>query len=167
MSTPEGSNAYKVSLSFDKLSDTAVTLNSASRRLNEAIEQLNTALKQLNLGIPVWVSTFTHEEGSIVDREEIGYARVKGKWGICIRRTIDGFNGPNPDETEWHFDDAPRDLRIRNVPFLHRVIDKLNDDALRAAQQITESATEAEELAKVITIIAEKARPVKKNGGKQ
>ena len=92
---------------------------------------------------------------------------MRGRWGICIRRTIEGLNGPDPDETAWHFDDAPRDLRIRNVPFLHKVIEKLNDDALQTAQQITESATEAEELAKAITMVAEKARPAKKNGGKQ
>jgi hypothetical protein len=166
MSFREGSSAHKVSLSLDKLSDTAVTLNSASRRLNEAVEQLNAALKQLNLGIPAWISTFSHEEGQIVDSEEIGYARVKGKWGICIRRTIEGFGGPDPEETEWHFEDAPRDMRIRNVPFLHKLIAKLNDDALETAQQITESATDAEELAMAISTLAEKARPAKKNGGK-
>jgi methyl-accepting chemotaxis protein len=166
MSIPEGSHARKVDVSFEKLSDTAINLNSASRRLNEAIDQLNAALKQLNLGIPAWVSTCSHEEGQIIDSEEIGYARVKGRWGICIRRTIEGL-GPDPDETEWHFDDAPRDLRIRNIPFLDKVIEKLNDVALETAQKIGERAGDAEELASAISAIAEKARPAKKNGGKQ
>jgi hypothetical protein len=155
MATLEGSQARKVGLSFDKLSETASTLNSATRRLNEAIDQLNASLKQLNLGIPVWHQTWVHEDHNLTDVEEIGYARVRGKWGISIRKTIQLVNGPEePDESEWPFADAPRDLRIRAIEFLPRLMDKLSDEAAAAAEKLSERANEAEGLASVISAIA-------------
>lgn len=157
MPTAEGSHARKVGLSFDKLSETASTLNSTSRRLNESIEQLNTALKQLNLGIPVWFQTWVHEAPNVSDVEEIGYARVRGAWGISIRKTIEWPDGSEPDESVWHFADAPRDLRIRAIEFLPQLMDKLNDDAEVAAQKLAERANDAEALATVISAIAEEA----------
>jgi hypothetical protein len=162
MPTSEGTPARKKSLSIDKLSETATTLNSASRQLNESVEKLNAALKQLNLGVPAWFQTWVHEDSSVTDVEEIGYARVKGKWGIVIRKTIDFNNGPDPDENEWHFADAPRDLRIRNIEFLPQLIDKLNTDAAEVAAKLSERANDAEELASIISALAEEKPKIKR-----
>jgi hypothetical protein len=162
MPTSEGTPARTNGLSIDKLSETATTLNSASRKLNESVEKLNAALKQLNLGVPAWFQTWVHEDNSVSDVEEIGYARVKGRWGIVIRKTIDFHNGPDPDENEWHFADAPRDLRIRNIEFLPQLIDKLNADTADVAAKLSERANDAEALAAVISSIAEEKAPIKR-----
>ena len=57
--------AHAAKSSFDKLSETAESLNIASHHLNEAIERLNGALKKLNLGIQVWVRTWAHEDDHV------------------------------------------------------------------------------------------------------
>jgi hypothetical protein len=144
--------------SLDGLSSTAKTLTEASRRLNTAIAQLNDALKKLNLGITAWVSTYTSDDSfHVTEYEEIGYARYKGTWGICLRQTIEG-HAPEPEETIWHFDDAPREIRIRGTEFLNQLVEKLNDTAKETTQKITERATDAEELATTISSIADVAR---------
>jgi uncharacterized phage infection (PIP) family protein YhgE len=160
MSTSGAPHARKLSLSLDKLPDSASTLNSASHRLNQAIEQLNTALKSLNLGIAVWTRTWAHEEDSVSDVEEIGYARVRGKWGISIRKTIEFDAGPEPEEREWHFSDAPRDMRIRAIDYLPQLMEQLNTGAAETAKKLAERADDAEQLALVITVMAEEKKKV-------
>lgn len=164
MPSSEAFPTQNVKFSFDKLSTTADTLNAASHRLNEAIDRLNGALKQLNLGIASWVRVWTFENDHVSDIEEIGYARVRGKWGICIRKTVEWADGQEPDGNEWHFADAPRDLRLRAISHLNELVATLNNDAERAAQIISERAFDAAELADTLTAIAEKSRSVKKGG---
>ena len=93
MPSSEAFPTQNVKFPFDKLSSTADTLNAASHRLNEAIDRLNGALRQLNLGIASWVRVWTFENDHVSDIEEIGYARVRGKWGICIRKTVEWADG--------------------------------------------------------------------------
>jgi hypothetical protein len=157
MSSPSDQPIRKTP-SLDGLSSTAVTLTVASRRLGAAITQLNEAFKKLNLGITAWVSTCTSDGNSYVtEYEEIGYARHKGTWGICIRQTIEG-HAPEPEETIWHFEDAPREMRIRGAEYLNQLVEKMNDTAKETTQKITERATDAEELATTINAIADEAK---------
>jgi hypothetical protein len=174
MSLPEG-NSPAVRSSFERLSKTAISLNKASDRLNQAILQLNESLKKLNLGISSWVSFYVYEEGPFSDVHELGYGKVKGTWGIAIKKTLEDVTQPEGnqiEETEWQFSEAPRDMRIQAIPHLHKVIDKLNEDAEKTTQVITEKTVDAEQLAKAISSIVEKPvsatltlTPVK--GGKQ
>jgi len=174
MSLPEG-NSPAVLSSFERLSKSANSLNIASDRLNEAIEHLDEALKKLNLGISSWVSFYGWDDGPFSEVHEIGYSKINSKWGIGIKRIIEDQTQPQgyqTDETEWQFSEAPRDMRIQAIPHLHKVIDKLNEDAEKTTQVITEKTTDAEQLAKAITSIVDKPasatltlRPVK--GGKQ
>jgi hypothetical protein len=94
MSLPEGANSPRVRYSFERLSKTANSLNTASDRLNQAIEQLNDALKKLNLGISSWVSFHVYEDGPLSDVHEIGYGKINGKWGIGIRKTLEDLTQP-------------------------------------------------------------------------
>jgi hypothetical protein len=156
MSTSVGIPARKGGLSFDKLSETASIINSASRQLNDSIEHLNDALKLLNLGIPVWLKTWELDDSNVRDVEEIGYARVRGKWGISIRKTVDFQDGSEPDGNEWQFADAPRYLRIRAIEFLPQLMQKLNDDAEEVAGRLSERAKDAEAFAIVIRAAAQR-----------
>jgi prefoldin subunit 5 len=144
--------------SLDGLSSTAKTLTEASRRLNTAVEHLNEALKKLNLGITSWAHVSSSDAmHGVSEWEEIGYARHKGTWGICIRQTIEG-HAPEPEETIWHFDDAPRDIRIRCAACLNQLVEKLDQTAKETTQEITERVTDTEELAATISEIADAAR---------
>ena len=149
----------KTPSSLDALSDTAKNVNKASRRLTEAVDQVNAALKRLNLGIPVWIPTKSSPDnpGHVQEYEELGYAKVKGKWGICIRHTVESA-APDPDETEWHFEDAPRDMRIRGAHFLQKLIVELNEQGDKAAKDIDEQATKAENLATTLNEIADRSK---------
>jgi hypothetical protein len=173
MSLTEGNNPA-VSSSFERLSKTAISLNKASDRLNQAIQQLNESLKKLNLGISSWVSFYVYEEGPFSDVHEIGYGKVKGTWGIAIKKTFEDVTQPGGhqiDETEWQFSEAPRDMRIQAIPHLHKVIDKLNEDAEKTTKVITEKTTDAEEFAKAIDAILDPPRrsvaPIRNQGAKQ
>jgi hypothetical protein len=170
MPTTEGSSPFDAS-SLEQLSKSAVGLNKASDRLNQAINQLNESLKKLNLGISSWVSFYVYEEGPFSDVHELGYGKVNGKWGICIRKT---FADQNRDEegvetTEWQFSEAPRDMRIEAIPHLRKVVDKLNEDAAKTTQVIDQKTSEAEALALAINAILDPPRrsvDTRKTGGK-
>lgn len=168
MTTPLGQSTRRIP-SLDGLSSTAKILTEASRKLTSAIEKLNAAFKKLNLGITAWVPTQTLMGVHVTEYEEIGYARYKGTWGICIRQTIEGHD-PEPEETIWHFDDAPRDMRIRGAEHLYELVAKLDEIAKETTQKITERVTDTEELATTIDAIANDARGKAKlyvKGGQQ
>jgi hypothetical protein len=172
MTPPEGSNSPAISPSLEQLSKTAISLNKASDQLNQAIHQLNEAIRKLNLGISSWVSFYAYDEGPFSDVHQIGYGKVNGKWGIAIKTTFEDLTQPEGnqiDESEWQFSEAPREMRIQAIPFLHRVIDKLNEDAEKTTQVINEKATDAQELAQAISdILDPPRRSISRNpGGKQ
>lgn len=47
-------------------------------------------------------------------------------------------------------------MRIQAIPHLHKVIDKLNENAEKTTQVITEKTSDAEELTKAISSIVDK-----------
>ena len=144
---------------LETLSDTAKNINTASRRLTEAVDQVNAALKKLNMGIPVWIPTWSGPDipGQVQESEEIGYAKLKGKWGVCIRLSVE-LGGPDPDVTEWHFEDAPRELRLRNIKYLQGLVVAMNEQGNEAANAIDKEAAEAEKLAAMLGEIAAKSK---------
>ena len=172
MSFPEGDISPEVRSSLEQLSKTAISLNSASDRLNRAIEQLNEALRKLNLGISSWVSFYVYEEGPWSDVHEIGYGKINGRWGIGIKKTFEDQARPEGyqvEVSEWQFSEAPRDMRIQAMPLLHKVIEKLNENAENTTTEIAERTMDAEELAKAIeSIVDPPRRSIGRNsGGKQ
>lgn len=145
------------STSLDDLTNASKKINAATKRLTAAVDQLNEALKRLNFGVPVWITVCTGEPANqIIETEELGYAKVKGTWGISIRQTIEGLSH-DPEEKEWHFQDAPRDMRIRAASCFNRLLTALNDESLKTAQLMEERATDVEEMSLAITEAANKA----------
>ncbi len=151
--------AKKSPSQLETLSDTAKNINKASRRLTEAVDQVNAALKKLNMGIPVWIPTWSGPDipGQVQESEDIGYAKLKGKWGVCIRLTVE-HAGPDPDVTEWHFEDAPRELRMRNIKYLQKLVAAMNEQGNEAANEIDKEAAETEKFAAMLGEIADKSK---------
>jgi prefoldin subunit 5 len=172
---PEDPQASKVRSSFERLSKTANSLNTASDRLNKAIDSLNDALKKLNLGVASWVTFSMWQNGPLSEVEEIGYAKWGGKWVITLRKTFDDLNRSGEDtseETGWAFTEAPREMRLRAIPHLPKLIDKLNEDAEKATTTINEKTGEAEAFASAIIGFVEEtsenqASPKRGVGGKK
>jgi len=144
---------------LEALSETSKTVNEASKRLSASVDKLNEALKKLNLGIPVWLLYCTGgtENGSITESEELGYAKVKGTWGISLRQTIEGLS-PDDEVREWPFNSAPRDMRLRSAPYFRKMLEALNDESIKQAKIIQERAGEIDELTGIVTEIAQKSR---------
>jgi hypothetical protein len=149
MPSPKDGPVLKA-LTLDALTETSKKINAATKLLNGAVDQFNDALKRLNLGVPVWVHVSSAEPtNNICEVEELGYAKVKGTWGVSIRLIVEGL-GPEPDVTEWHFADAPRDMRIRAAKCFATLLKGLNDESLKVAARMEEDAAEVEEMSSSI-----------------
>src|SRR5437868_1989728 len=64
---------------------TATNLNDATDKLGTSVSELDSVLKKFALGVPTWVPFSESHEGSYHYEEDIGYAKIGGKWGIAIR----------------------------------------------------------------------------------
>lgn len=154
-----GAQPSEIQASFQKLSSAATSLNAASDKLSKIVENLNAALRTLNLGLESWVE-FSHgcREGDDFywSKDEIGYAKIDGKWGIALRVSHGDDRYPEEDKGRTYaFGDAPRELRIRAVDFIPRLIQRLNKDAETTTATIMEKIGDTENLANLVGKIAE------------
>lgn len=94
-----------------ELDKAANYLNGLSDTFNEEIRIVNEHFKQLNIGIPCWVKC--------TDTLSLGYAKVGGSWGICIKE----------NEEKWQFSDSPRQWRMALVEFLPDLIKGMTEEA--------------------------------------
>jgi hypothetical protein len=143
----------RVTNSFLQLTSVASELNAISDELGNSIADIDAALKKLNVGITVW-ETISDGSGNpdIGDSthwsEDIGYAKIKGKWGICLRRVDGDFSDPDRDEVEsWLFSDAPRVLRLEAIEKIPDLLEKLSKEAIKVTDQIKDRLTDVREVA--------------------
>jgi hypothetical protein len=154
----------RVQDSFLRLSTTAHHLNSVSDKLNVSIAKLEPALKKLALGITSWVAftNSTSQDGLSYKYEEIGYAKVNGRWGLAIK-TRSGHEALDEDVVEiWPFNEAPRHLRVRAVRKIPELIDQLDKDAAEISGKVVEQIAEVDFLSSAILAVAEKPEAKKK-----
>src|SRR5579863_3510478 len=81
----------RVQRSYEKLTAAAVSLNSVSDQLGRVVVELDAALKILNLGITSWIHFRSWSNDVEHSSDQIGYARIGGKWGIAIRSVSGNF----------------------------------------------------------------------------
>jgi hypothetical protein len=154
MAIEQASLPERVASSFSLLRSAAKDLNSISGELSKSIAEIDSALKRLNLGVTVWVPIRKGDE--LPDRpsywsEDIGYAKVRSNWGICLR-TVDGdYQNPDQEETErWLFNDAPRILRISAIEKIPELLEKLSSEAVKTTQAISAKLAEAQAVASAV-----------------
>jgi hypothetical protein len=152
MPTKGDSLAEKVQASYLQLSAVASDLNTVSDELGKSVTEIDAALKKLNLGISVWV-TVSDWAGEELDYyiEQVGYAKVDGKWGIALRTISGNHNYPDRDEVEqWLFSDAPRKLRLASIETLPEVLKNLSDEAVKTTEKIKSRLAEVKEVAAAV-----------------
>lgn len=157
MSSKGDALVARVQSSYRQLAAAANNLNNVSDQLGETIAELDGALKKLNIGISAWVSvSISHyeQDPTQYEGEELGYAKIAGKWGIGIR-TISGdedtpFGLEETIKDQWHFNDAPRDLRLRAIDKIPELFERLTTDANASAQRIQQKLAHAKQLAAAI-----------------
>ncbi len=150
---PDESRFTNVKTSFQKLAAAAATLNAASNKLGIVIADLDAAIKSLNLGISSWlnINDRTDEDGDRWNTDQMGYARIGGKWGIALRK-LSGSNryGDEITDGEWLFNDAPRALRMDAIEKIPDFLENLAKDADEMTKRVNEKLKESQALAKAI-----------------
>ena len=132
--------ASKIQISFRQLSDAANSLNKLSDDFGKLASDLDSSMQRLNPGVSAWV-TFYNVSTDLVAMEtttqQIGYARIEGKWSLAIRSYMEnlgkeGWYGMK----EWRFNDAPRDMRMRSIEQLPNLCELLANEASKAAMEV-------------------------------
>jgi|ERR1051326_868427 hypothetical protein len=152
-----------VQRTFRQLCEVAATLNTASDNLGSSITSLDSALRKLKLGIESWLTfrTFHADPSGSPPHDDIGFAKIGGKWGLALR-SVDGSEDPSepPDIELWPFNDAPRMLRIRAIDRIPDLLEQLLADAKDAVEKINRQAQAVD----VLTTAIKKATEPDTNG---
>jgi hypothetical protein len=153
--TPSPSTA-DLSKSFPKLVESAARLNNASDELSKAIGPIEAVLKRLNLGISKWcVFAGGEDQNGYYDQSEIGYAKVAGKWCLAIAERSGYIQAPDDESfTPWAFNDAPRQLRIKAVKAIPKLLEALVEEAESVTAALETETTRASEVAETLTTLA-------------
>jgi len=159
--TSSDAKLQKVQTQFEALSAIASSLNTASDELTKVVGILDEALKKLNVGLTVWI-TFkggSDEAGDNYDDDQIGYAKVGGKWGLALRNIWGNQSfDDHHEEGPWLFSEAPRQMRIEGVDKIPELIEALGKEAFNTAKQIHVKTEQLRELAGIIEKIAPEQR---------
>ncbi|MGI0079876.1 MAG: hypothetical protein ACRECH_09640 [Nitrososphaerales archaeon] len=163
----------RIASSFKQLSAVSADLNLAADEFSKTISILDKALKSLNLGVSAWHQIAGNEDEQYGDfwRRDIGYAQVKGKWGIAIRKTWGNNYHDRYEEEEWLFADAPRWMCIESIGRLPDLFDELIKRTEETTTKIKARTSETKELVAAIDEIASELAPKgqaakSKSGGK-
>ena len=150
--SPEVPSDEELALSekFEKLAETATTLNAASDALGRPIAELDSALKSLNLGVATWVdfNHYQYPDGTWEWGRQLGYAKVGNRWGLAIREYEGRPFEPFDKNEEWLFSDAPRSFRVEAVAALPKLIDALIEAGTKTAADLEAKVASASEVAK-------------------
>jgi hypothetical protein len=116
------------------------------------VSDIDEGLKKLNLGVSAWAEvshTESSPEDSTYEVEEIGYAKVGGKWGIALRIRSGDDRHPEREETveEWPFNEAARASRLRAFGKIPEVLNKLNQEASKATKELQVKLADAQAVA--------------------
>ena len=142
------SSSERIAAAYKRLAASAESLSAKSDEFSKQVVVLDGALKRLNLGIAAWQRIRGGEDrNGNYWSEDVGYAKIGGKWGLAIRERRGNSNADNEENEEWLFNDAPRALRISAVDQMSGLLDKLVASAGKTARKIDEKTAQAKNLA--------------------
>ena len=139
--------------SYEILASTAAALNAATNRLNQSVIELEEILKKLGIGISSWVTFAKIEfnDGMCYDYDQVGYAKLGGRWGLAIRNVVGNEVDDNPDKIEaWTFNESPRHLRVQAVEKIPALLQKIITDATEFTKKVDSSANEVRSFSRAI-----------------
>jgi hypothetical protein len=131
---------HRVQHSYRQLPVVATSLNAESDKLNASAKRLEAILKKHPIGVASWVhfADDSSPDGMRYSFEDVGFAKVNGKWGLAIR-TVSGDVRVDDDDVEtWMFTEAPRGLRVKAVAKLPELLEQLVKDATEMVGEVTE-----------------------------
>jgi len=152
----------RVQKSIQQFPAVASSLNTATDQLGKSVGQLDAVLKKFSLGIPTWVS-FNRQSDDNADwyySEELGYAKIGGKWGVAVRTVEYNPGRRDNDVAEWLFSEAPRLLRVQAIEKIPELLQAMLESAGDMSKRIAEKAEEVDALAAGInSVIDQVANP--------
>lgn len=97
--------------------------------------------------------------------EELGYAKINGKWGIALRvRSGDGQHPEYEESVEtWLFNEAARPLRLKAIKKIPELLNKLNEEAAKVTKELQAKLADAQTVAGAVQ---EAARGSKSSSGR-
>lgn len=145
-----------VASSYADLKTVAADLNAVSDELGKSISQIDAVLKNLNLGITAWVTMDSgHGDADQGDisywSEDIGYTKYMGRWGICLRQVSGDPAADEENVEQWHFNDAPRALRLSAVDHLVGILQKLGEEGRKTTEKIKRKLSDAKSVASALS----------------
>jgi|ERR1019366_6647187 hypothetical protein len=157
--------AWRVEASYRELAQVAADLNAVSDELGKSVSDLDAVLKTLNLGVTVWTAIRSHsgaEYGQTwYSSEEIGYAKIGGRWGVALRTVKGDEQDPDDESVEaWLFNDAPRSMRLLGIEKIPELLEKLSKEAIETTTRIKGKLAEAQEVAAVVKKAAEEPKRI-------
>lgn len=133
--------------SYETLSSSARSLNNVSEELSKIGAAMDAAIKKLNLGVEAWatIASWSDEEMPWMSYEEqLGYAKLEGKWGLAIQSVECDQEADETTVTQqWLFADAPREKRILAIDRLPELIEALNKQACQLHDRMAKKVTDA------------------------
>lgn len=147
----------RVASAYSKLSAVASELNAASDEFGKTIDQIDSALKKLNLGVTVWIRIAKRPADPPNDdmwdeSDLLGYAKIRGKWGIALQTTGEDISNPENCTSEmWLFNDAPRRLRLLAIDKIGELLDGLTQIAVKTKDEIRGRLKDAQDVADAVT----------------
>jgi hypothetical protein len=165
---PEKDKAVDIGTQFRALASTAASLNKASDELTHAVSVLDEALKKLNIGLTVWESfAFGQCEDPSYSADQIGYAKVNGKWGIALKSIWgnEAFDVHHEDGP-WLFGEAPRQMRVQSVAHLPKLIENLAKHSIDTTKAICAKTKEVRDLVSIVEEISKEQEKSGQRGSK-
>ena len=142
------SSPERIAAAYKRLAASAESLSSKTDEFSKQVAVLDSALKKLDLGIIAWERIRGGEDKSgNYWAEDVGYAKINGKWGIAIRERSGNTNTGIEESDEWLFNDAPRSLRISAIDQMPGLLNKLAASTGKTARKIDEKIAQAKSLA--------------------
>jgi hypothetical protein len=131
-------------------------LNDASDLLTSEIVNVESALNDLRLGLEVWIevsrgkeiftTTDSKEESALTRVLWLGYAKYSGRWGLFTEETLDEVE---PDDVRYlvALRDAKREVRLVAADKIPILVEKIQRDAEKTAQETIDKAAKLKDFA--------------------
>lgn len=151
----------RVTKSIERFPSAASSLSTATDQLGKSISQLELVLKKFSLGIPTWVSFNGNPAGfPSYAHEDLGYAKIGGKWGIAVRTVSGDIRAEEEERVEqWLFAFAPRFLQLQAVEKIPDLLEALLDSAAQMSKKMTDKAEEVNTLAAGMGAVIDQPKP--------
>src|SRR5882672_5056482 len=107
MSPQDTSALERVSAALSQLRPAAQGVTDAAEQLAKSISAIERTLKSMNIGFEAWTTYRDGDDDHNVDHLDIGYSRINGHWGICVRTVTGSAYHPEDVTTAWHFNESP------------------------------------------------------------